>query len=189
MILSQFQEVGRSLFAQGLVSLQSGNLSIRLGDSLFITHRGTMLGSIEEGDLVQTGITKNGRATPMASSELPVHRSIYRHTSALSVVHAHPPYAVALSFMEEEIVPRDIEGKLLFPRVPVLGKEVAKANELCQEITEVLKQHKVVLLRGHGSFAAGQLLEEACYYTTALEYSCRLLYLLRGLGLFTNQNS
>ena len=109
MILSQFQEVGRNLFAQGLVSLQSGNLSIRLGDSLFITHRGTMLGSIEEGDLVQTGITKNGRATPMASSELPVHRSIYRHTSALSVVHAHPPYAVALSFMEEEIVPRDIE--------------------------------------------------------------------------------
>lgn len=189
MILSQFQEVGRNLFTQGLVSLQSGNLSIRLGDSLFITHRGTMLGSIEEGDLVQTGITKNGRATPMASSELPVHRSIYRHTSALSVVHAHPPYAVVLSFLEEEIIPRDIEGKLLFPRVPVLGKEVAKANELCQEITEVLKQHKVVLLRGHGSFAAGQLLEEACYYTTALEYSCRLLYLLRGLGLFANQNS
>jgi L-fuculose-phosphate aldolase len=188
MILSQFQEVGRNLFAQGLVSLQSGNLSVRLGDSLFITHRGTILGSIEQGDLVQTGIAKNGRTTPMASSELPIHRSIYQHTSALSIVHAHPPYAVALSFMAEEIIPRDTEGKLLFSRVPVLDKEVTKANELCQEITEMLKQHKVVLLRGHGSFAAGQLLEEACYYTTALEYSCRLLYLLRGLGLFPNQD-
>ena len=187
MILSQFQEVGRHLFTQGLVSPQSGNLSIRLGECLFITHRGTMLGSIEEGDLVETGITRNGRATPLASSELPVHRSIYQHTSALSVVHAHPPYAVALSFIEEEIIPRDVEGKLLFSRVPVLGKEVAKANELCREITEALKQHKVVLLRGHGSFAAGQLLEEACYYTAALEYSCRLLYLLKGLELNPSQ--
>lgn len=187
MIISQFQEVGRNLFAQGLVSPQSGNLSMRFGECLFITHRGTMLGSIEEGDLVQTGITKNGRATPLASSELPVHRSIYQHTSALSIVHAHPPYAVALSFTEEEIIPPDLEGRFLLSKVPVLGKEVVEAKELCREITEALKEHKAVLLRGHGSFAAGQLLEEACCYTAALEYSCRLLYLLKTLGINPSQ--
>jgi L-fuculose-phosphate aldolase len=188
MILSQFQEVGRNLFAQGLVSPQSGNLSIRLGECLFITHRGTMLGSIEEGDLVQTGIIRNGRTTPLASSELPVHRSIYQHTSALSIVHAHPPYAVTLSFTEEEIIPPDMEGRVLLSKVPVLGKEVIKANELCREITEALKEHKIILLRGHGSFAGGQLLEEAYYYTTALEYSCRLLYLLKTLGVNPSQD-
>jgi len=37
-------------------------------------------------------------------------------------------------------------------------------------------------VRGHGSFAAGQLLEEAYYYTSVLEQSCRLLYLLKALG-------
>jgi len=45
----------------------------------------------------------------------------------------------------------------------------------------LLKEHRVVLVRGHGSFAASQLLEEAYYYTTVLEQSCRLLYLLKAL--------
>ncbi len=34
MILSQFQTIGRDLFARGLVSSTSGNLSIRLGNRI-----------------------------------------------------------------------------------------------------------------------------------------------------------
>jgi len=37
MILEQFQSVGHDLFSQGLVSSNSGNLSIRLGDNTIIT--------------------------------------------------------------------------------------------------------------------------------------------------------
>jgi len=182
-MLSQFKAVGHALFTQGLVSPCSGNLSIRLGEHLVITHRGSTLGSIGEADLVETGIAKNDRATPLASSELAVHRSIYKNTSALAVVHAHPPYAVALSFVEKEIIPCDMEGRALLPKVLILGTGiVVKAGALGEEIAETLKQYKVVLVRGHGSFAAGQLLEEAYYYTSVLEQSCRLLYLLKALG-------
>jgi len=182
-MLSQFKAVGHALFTQGLVSPCSGNLSIKLGEHLVITHRGSALGSIGEADLVETGIAKDDRATPLASSELAVHRSIYKNTSALAVVHAHPPYAVALSFIEKEIIPCDMEGRALLPKVLILGQGIAlKAGDLGEEIAETLKQYKVVLVWGHGSFAAGQLLEEAYYYTSVLEQSCRLLYLLKALG-------
>ena len=167
-MLSQFQAVGQALFTQGLVSPYSGNLSIRLGEHLLITHRGSMLGSIEEADLVETGIAKNDRATPLASVELAVHRSIYKKTSALAVVHAHPPYAVALSFTEKEIIPCDVEGRVLLPKVPVLAMTAVKVGNCAEEIAEALEQHSVVLVRGHGSFAASQLLEEAYYYTAVL---------------------
>ncbi len=181
-MLSQFQVVGQALFTQGLVSPQGGNLSVKLGEQLVITHRGSLLGSIQEADLVETGISKNNRATPLASKELEVHRCIYRNTPALAVVHAHPPYAVALSFTEEEIVPPDLEGKVLLSRVPVLSKEpTAKPEELAAEIAGLLNEHSVVLVRGHGTFAVSQLLEEAYYYTATLEHSCRLLYLLKAL--------
>jgi L-fuculose-phosphate aldolase len=141
-----------------------------------------MLGSITEADLVETGISKNDRATPLASTELAVHRCIYEKTPALAVVHAHPPHAVALSFMEKEIIPCDVEGQTLLPKVPILDtKMVVKGGELAKEIAKALKQYRVVLLRGHGSFAASQLLEEAYYYTSVLEQSCRLLYLLKAL--------
>jgi L-fuculose-phosphate aldolase len=179
-MLSQFQAIGQALFTQGLVSPQGGNLSVKLGEHLLITHRGSALGSIQEGDLVETGISKNNRATPLASTELEVHRCIYQKTSALAVVHAHPPYAVALSFTEKQIIPCDLEGRALLSKVPILStKMVEKLGELAGEIARLLREHKVVLVQGHGSFAASQLLEEAYYYTTILEQSCRLLYLLK----------
>jgi Ribulose-5-phosphate 4-epimerase and related epimerases and aldolases len=93
-----------------------------------------------------------------------------------------PPYAVALSFSEQEIIPCDVEGHLLLSKVPVLGWGMTvKPGELAEEIAQALKEYKVILVRGHGSFAVGQLLEEAYYYTTTLEESCHLLYLLKTL--------
>jgi len=183
-MLTQFQAVGQALFTQGLVSPQGGNLSVKLGENLLITHRGSALGFIEEWDLVETGISKNSRATPLASTELEVHRCIYQNTSASAIVHAHPPYAVALSFAENEIIPCDLEGRALLGKVPVLSTGTAdKLSGLAEEIAGLLKDHRVVVVRGHGSFAASQLLEEAYYYTAVLEQSCRLLYLLKALGV------
>jgi L-fuculose-phosphate aldolase len=183
-VLSQFQAIGQALFTQGLVSPQGGNLSVKLGEHLVITHRGSALGYIQEGDLVETGISKNNRVTPLASTELEVHRCIYKNTPALAVVHAHPPYAVALSFTQKEIVPPDMEGRALLSRVPVLrARTKGKAGEFADEIARLLGEHRVVLVRGHGTFAASQLLEEAYYYTVVLEQSCRLLYLLKALQI------
>ena len=183
MILSQFQTVGHDLFTRGLISSHTGNLSIRLGERLTITRRGSMLSCLEEHDLIETGITRNSRSTPLASTELAVHRAIYRETQALAIVHAHPPHAVALSLTETEIVPQCAEGYSVVGTVPVVGwhMETAKPERLANVIANTLKQHRVIMVHGHGSFAIGQLLEEAYNYTTALEESCQVLYLLRSL--------
>jgi L-fuculose-phosphate aldolase len=181
MILSQFQTVGHDLFSRGLVSSHSGNLSIRLGENLIITRRGSQLNCLEENDLIETGISKNNRATPLASVELPVHRAIYQQTSAQAIVHAHSPHAVALSLTETEIVP-NAETISLIGKVPVLGygMEVAPGS-LADVIARALKWHRIVMVYGHGSFAIGQLLEEAYNFTTALEASCQVSCLLKSL--------
>jgi L-fuculose-phosphate aldolase len=181
MILSQFQTVGHELFSRGLVSSHSGNLSIRLGENLIITRRGSQLNCLEENDLIETGINKNNRATPLASVELPVHRAIYQQTSAQAIVHAHSPYAVALSLTETEIVP-NAEAISLIGKIPVLGcgMEVAPGS-LADVIARALKRHRIVMVYGHGSFAVGQLLEEAYNFTTVLEASCQVSCLFRSL--------
>jgi L-fuculose-phosphate aldolase len=182
MILSQFQTVGHDLFSGGLVSSHSGNLSIRLGERIIITRRDSRLGCLQEHDLVETGINKNDRSTPLASMELAVHRAIYQETRASAVVHAHPPHAIALSLSENEIVPSDAEGLTILGRVPVLGWHMkVKPGGLANIIAKALKEHKIIMVHGHGSFATGQLLEEACSYTTALEASCQILCLLKSL--------
>jgi L-fuculose-phosphate aldolase len=181
-ILAQFQTVGRDLFTTGLVSSHSGNLSIRLGERLIITRRNSGLGCLEEHDLVETGINKNDRNTPLASIELAVHRAIYRATPALAIVHAHPPHAVALSLTETEIVPPCTEGLSTLGRVPVLGWNMeVKPGGLADIIAKALKQQRIVMVHGHGSFAIGQLLEEAHDYTTTLEENCQVICLLKSL--------
>lgn len=185
MIISQFQTVGNELFTRGLISSHSGNLSIRLGDRIIITRRGSMLGCLQENDLIETGIERNDRCTPLASTELAVHRAIYQETPALAIIHAHPPYAVTLSLVQTEIVPNDAEGLSTIGRVPVLGWNMevrpGPLAPLAGMIAQSLKQHRIVMVRGHGSFAIGQLLEEAHNCTTALEESCQVICLLNSL--------
>lgn len=189
MILAQFQTVGHDLFTKGLVSSHSGNLSIRLGERIIITRRNSRLGCLEENDLIETGISKNDRNTPLASVELAVHRAIYRETTALAVVHAHPPHAVALSLTETEIVPTDTEGQTIVGRVPVLGWNMkVEPGGLADIIAQALKKHRIVMVHGHGTFAIGQLLEEAHNCTTTLEESCQVICLLKSLQVGVPKN-
>ncbi len=182
MILSQFQTIGQDLVSRGLISSHSGNMSIRLGERIIITRRGSMLGCLQEHDLIETGLSKNDRSTPLASAELAAHRTIYQQTAALAIVHAHPPYAVALSLVETEIVPNCVEGLSMVGTVPVLGWNMkVKPGGLADIIAQALKQRRIVMIHGHGSFAVGQLLEEAYSYTTTLEEGCRIICLLKSL--------
>jgi L-fuculose-phosphate aldolase len=184
MILAQFQTVGHDLFAGGLVSSNSGNLSIRLGERMIITRRSSRLGCLEEHDLIETGIHKNYRSTPLASTELAVHRAIYQQTPASAIVHAHPPHAIALSLTETEIVPSDAEGLSTIGKVTVLGWHMkVRPGGMADIIARALEQCRVVMVHGHGSFAIGQLLEEAHNYTTTLEESCRVICLLKSLAV------
>jgi L-fuculose-phosphate aldolase len=179
MISAQFQTVGRDLFTRGLVSSNSGNLSIRLGDQVIITRRGGMLNSLSENDLIETGVSKNSRTTPLASTDLNIHRAIYRETQALAIVHAHPPHAVALSITNKEIMP-SVEDFPLIGTVPVAGWSDELEKEcLADIVARALKQHHIIMVHNHGSFAIGQLLEEAYNFTTALEHSSQVLCLTK----------
>ncbi len=181
-MLAQFQKVGRDLFTRGLVASNTGNLSIRFGNRLVITRRGCMLGDIQESDLIETGVSKNDRATPLASTELAVHRAIYRLTPAQAVVHAHPRHAVALSLTDSEIVPSCAEALAVVGVVPVLGRNLTvKPGDFAEQIALALQRSRVVVVHGHGSFAIGQLLEEAYNLTTILEECSQVNYLLKAL--------
>ena len=184
LILSQFHTFGHDLFTRGLISSHTGNLSIRLGERIIITRRDSKLGCLDEHDLIETGISRNDRATPLASTELSVHRAIYQETSASAIVHAHSPHAVALSLVETEIVPSRAEGLSVVGQVPVLGWHMELGEgELADIIAQALQQHRIIMVHGHGSFAIGQLLEEAHNYTAILEESCRVICLLRTLQI------
>ena len=180
MRVAEFQKVGQDLFSRGLVSSHGGNLSVRIADRVIITRRGCQLNHLTERDLVETGVAWNDRATPSASSELAIHRMIYQRTRAHAIVHAHPIITLALSLQGDAILPIDSEGQVNLNRVPIVGEGViAEVRDVVEELASALLQHRIVIVRGHGSFATGQLLDEAHRWTSVLEDSCRLIHAVR----------
>ncbi len=182
-VLEQFQRIGRDLFVAGLVSSHGGNMSVRQGDRILITRRGSMLARLEERDVIEIGLEQNDANVTLASTEIIVHRAIYQATSALAIVHTHPPYAIAQSLVKDEIVPVDSEGSYLLHKVPVVAAELtAGSKEVAELLPRRLKEYDLVMLRGHGPFAIGHLLEEAYQLTSVLEMACRILTVAEGMG-------
>src|SRR5690606_34774746 len=108
--------IGRRIFAEGLVTGNFGNMSVRTAGGYLVTRTGAYLD--DPGPLVF--VPSDGPAPEGASREHPVHRAVYAHADAQAVVHAHPPHAIALAFDCLEVLPRDTEGRLLCPRIPVV---------------------------------------------------------------------
>jgi L-fuculose-phosphate aldolase len=183
-MIEDFQHVGGDLFLSGLVSSHGGNMSVRLGDRILITRRGSMIGHLGKRDMIETGLYENDSGIALASTELVVHRAIYRSTSALAVVHAHPRVAIALSLLDDAIIPLDTEGSYLLHKVPVVAAEFSSGStELADIIADALKNYKIAMLRGHGCFSTGQMLEEAYQWVSVLEETSQIIYysrLLRG---------
>ena len=186
MFLNDFRQVGNDLFAAGLNNSHSGNLSIRLNDDqMVITRTGCMLHHIDHSDLITTAIRHEDYQTLKASRELPVHRSIYLHTNAKAIVHAHSPHVIAESLSgkhieNDRLILKDAEGLYYFANgVSVIEAQNAIASEEVAELViPVLKTSKIVIVKGHGVFSIGESLEEAYHWVTGLEHSTKILSLL-----------
>ena len=161
--LPAFRDAGRVLFENGLITGSSGNLSIRLGANLLITSHGSTLSDLSSCDLIEAPL--GDEACTGASWELPVHRAIYTATPVLTVAHAHPPCAVALSIQKSGKHWQGITVTLDAGEGIIPG---AMAGEIAWE----LKKHPIVMVRGHGTFGTGKTLDEACRATIAYETEC-----------------
>lgn len=177
-IFDIFNMVGKHLVQQGLNTSHSGNISIRSGGKIIIKRRTGMLGNLKPEDLVETSLEEEDSGSLIASTELGVHRAIYLQTDAMAVIHAHVPYCVALSLIEDEITCIDAEGFALYKKIPIIDVEIpAGAYYTSIEVPKVLKNYPFVVVRGHGIFAKGMTLEDALQYVTGAEQSAHIRYL------------
>jgi L-fuculose-phosphate aldolase len=169
-LYEEFRDIGRDIYVGQITSSHGGNLSVRIGDRIIIKRRGAQLGRLKPSDLIETKLNRKDSGITRASTELIVHRTIYQKTSALAVVHCHPRTAVALSLSRDEIVPIDVEGSYLLHKVPVVAAEFASGTQdMADLVAEALREYKIIMLRGHGCFSTGQMLEEAFHWASCLE--------------------
>jgi len=170
-------EVGRDLWDARLISSHGGNLSVRWEQGAAITRHGAMLHRLDGAQIVAVdsrGRPTATRETPPPSVDTPIHLAIYRAVAeAQAVVHAHPVYAVALSFEWGAITPTTAGGEVL-GRVPVLN---VTDEDVADAVAQALVAHRAVLVQAHGVFARGRDPWEALQVVSMLEEAATILHL------------
>jgi L-fuculose-phosphate aldolase len=184
------------LAARGLIVAAEGNASVRLDEqTLLVTPTGRRKDELRPGDLVLVGLeadpAADAAAVPRPTSDLAIHRAIYRaRPDAGAVVHAHPPAALALTLAGEAPDPAVLpETALLLPDVPIVPFAPPGSRELAERIAATLgaaapdRPRHALLLERHGIVALGATVEEAVDRLELAELLCRVWRDARLLGL------
>lgn len=179
-------DVGRRLYARGLVAASDGNLSARLEDGgILITASGTHLGELTQDDFVR--VAADG--TPVGagrgpSSEMPLHLAVYRlRPEVRAVVHAHPPIATAFSYaglpLDEPVI---AEVVVTLGRIGRAPYATPGSPEGADAIAAVIAAHDAIMLERHGAVTVGATPLDAYWRMEKVEHAADILFRARMLG-------
>jgi len=91
-------ETGKLTIESGMVDSFFGNISYRLGDTIYISQTGSSLDELE-GCIDPCPIDNSTSNAVTASSEFSAHKSVYQTTDKRAILHGHPKYSVITSML------------------------------------------------------------------------------------------
>jgi ribulose-5-phosphate 4-epimerase/fuculose-1-phosphate aldolase len=174
-------DAGRILEAEGQGDLTRGHVSVRVpGDPAHFYMKPHSYGFDEitmenivvcnlDGEKVGGGGRRH--------SEVFIHSEIYKaRPDVMSVIHAHPTYAVALSATGRPVRPISQPGVAFKDGVPYFTDtiDLIRTKEKGAGVARALGPCKATLLRNHGVAVVGATVEEATILTIMLDNACHI---------------
>jgi ribulose-5-phosphate 4-epimerase/fuculose-1-phosphate aldolase len=192
-VLDEVAAVGRYTVERGLVDSFFGNISWRLGDTVYISQTAASLDELR-GCIDPVPMDNSSTTGITASSELLAHRRIYETGDVRAILHGHPKFAVVMSMLcDERGCPvkdcwRDCEKVRLLGDTPVVAGEIG-AGGLAKRVPPVIAGPGRAVVYGHGVFTVGREgFAEAFEAMVAVENWCRAEY-FRRLGVYCADSS
>lgn len=179
-------EYGHKLIQKKLVAASWGNISVKIGESMFaITPSGKGYESLQPENIVIINnklAVEEGSLTP--SSESKLHVAIYEACpEAQAIIHTHSIYASAMAAMHKPILP------IIEDIVQIVGGQVNCADyalpgtqKLADNAVAALSGRKAALLANHGAVCWGKSLEDALIVAEVLEKSAQIAIICASCG-------
>ena len=177
-------EVGRRLYARGLIAGNEGNISVRCGEDLVVTPGGACKGFLAPADLVTTDLEGRLRGGGRATSEILMHAAVYRRRADVAaVVHAHPPVATGFAVAGLSLDrPSLAEPVVTLGPVPVIPYETPATSGLAERVADGIVAAHALLLANHGALTVGETLLRAWERMETLEQFARITLVARLVG-------
>jgi len=171
----------RKAHERGLTAAFGGNLSVRVGDLVFIKATGVVMDEMSEEQVAVIDLNGRQLSSVRPSSEYRLHLAVYKLRPDLrAIAHLHPPYSiVASTLLEGELPIVTPEAELYLGRIPISPFRPAGTDDLANVTAGALKNADAVLMERHGIVTVGRTLREAFYKAELVEESAKLWYLSR----------
>ena len=178
-------EIGKTIYGLGFIAACDGNISYRNRDKIYLSASGVSKGSLTPDQILTVDINGkvlSGKMKP--TSELPMHLAVYRlRNDVNAVIHAHPPYATALSLvglsLADCILP---EVVLSLGKVPSAKYATPSSEKGADAISELIQKYDALILDRHGTLTVGKTLKEAFYKLERIEHSAKVTSIARQMG-------
>ena len=187
-IKKQICEIGKRIYAKGMVASNDGNISVKLNDNEFLcTPTGVSKGFMTPEYICKVdrdGKVIQANAGFKPSSEIKMHMRVYKERPDVnSVVHAHPLYATSFAIagipLTEPIMP---EAVIALGCVPIAEYGTPSTEEIPDAVSKYLQYYDAVLLANHGALSFSDNLLNAYHKMESLEFYAQLLYQSKMLG-------
>ena len=164
----------RALQPAGLNKGTSGNISVRDGAGFLITPTGLPYDGLVPDDIPRMELDGAWTGRHKPSSEWRFHRDLYAaRPEAGAVVHAHPPFAVALACLRRDIPPfHYMIARFGGDTVRCADYAIFGSQALSTAAMRAMDGRKGCLLANHGLLVAGRDLAEAFALAVELEELC-----------------
>jgi L-fuculose-phosphate aldolase len=179
-------EVGRRMYAKGLVAATDGNISVRLGpDRYLCTPSAVSKGFMRPNDIIVadgegTKLEGDGKVT----SEFTTHLVAYEERPDMNaVVHAHPPKAIGFTLagvsLADCVLPEVI---YTIGGVPTAEYATPATPEGGTAIRELIRKCDAVMMDRHGALTIGVDVYDAHFKLEKIEHACESLLTAHLLG-------
>lgn len=179
--------VSRQMQQEGLVVGPGGNTSLKDAEGvMWISPSGIPFLEMSPSDFVPVDVASGKLLDTrrMPSSEVPLHLDIYRRRPDIEcIVHAHPPYVIALSSVDIAIEPMFPDYVVfLGKRVPQVPYTTPCTEEMGDLVARGLGDEASCVIKNHGAVTVGASVKEAFTRMQVLEAAAQILFHARLLG-------
>lgn len=178
-----------SLFERGKTSGSSANISVRVGDTIYISASGTCFGTLSPEDLVPIRLDGTPLGDRKPSKEYPLHLMLYQKSDLIgAVIHTHSTYSVLWTFLpdlnEHDAVPENTPYlRMKLGPIGLVPYEKPGSEALFSAFRERVNGNDAFLLRRHGPVVPGKTVMDAFFNLEELEESCHIAWELRRMQL------
>lgn len=169
----------------GLVVGPGGNISARIGDTMYVSPSGFAMEDIAQEQWVEVDIP-TGEIMDIGlrpSSEVLMHLFCYRNNPTIgAIIHTHPSSCIAFTLVKTELPIMFPDQAALVGKTAFVPYVLPTTSALAEAVANKVNEASSILLGNHGLVTVGRNLREAYYRTQVVAESAAIYMSAKVIG-------